>query len=47
VCPPCASAKGEGFSAAITPPERFVEGPSTLAGSKGHVSELGSMLDEY
>jgi aldehyde:ferredoxin oxidoreductase len=30
-----------------TLPARFLEEPSTLAGSKGHVSELGSMLDEY
>jgi len=30
-----------------TLPERFVKEPSTLAGSKGHVSELGSMLEEY
>ena len=28
-------------------PERFLKEPSTLAGSKGHVSELGPMLDEY
>jgi len=30
-----------------TLPERFVKEPSTMAGSKGHVSELGPMLDEY
>jgi aldehyde:ferredoxin oxidoreductase len=30
-----------------TLPERFLKEPSTLAGSKGHVSELGPMLDEY
>jgi aldehyde:ferredoxin oxidoreductase len=30
-----------------TLPQRFVNEPSTLAGSKGHVSELGSMLEEY
>jgi aldehyde:ferredoxin oxidoreductase len=28
-------------------PERFTKEPSTLAGSKGHVSELGEMLSEY
>jgi aldehyde:ferredoxin oxidoreductase len=28
-------------------PKRFLEEPSTLAGSKGHVSELGPMLEEY
>ncbi|MBW2493534.1 MAG: aldehyde ferredoxin oxidoreductase family protein [Deltaproteobacteria bacterium] len=32
---------------ADTLPARFIDEPSTLAGSKGHVSELGSMLDEY
>ena len=30
-----------------TLPRRFLEEPSTLAGSKGHVSELGPMLEEY
>jgi aldehyde:ferredoxin oxidoreductase len=30
-----------------TLPERFLTEPSTLAGSKGHVSELAPMLDEY
>jgi aldehyde:ferredoxin oxidoreductase len=30
-----------------TLPERFLEEPSTFAGSKGHVSELGAMLEEY
>jgi len=30
-----------------TLPERFLKEPSTLAGSKGHVSELAPMLDEY
>jgi len=30
-----------------TLPERFTSEPSTLAGSKGHVSELAPMLDEY
>jgi aldehyde:ferredoxin oxidoreductase len=30
-----------------TLPKRFLEEPSTLAGSKGHVSELGPMLEEY
>jgi aldehyde:ferredoxin oxidoreductase len=30
-----------------TLPARFVEEPSTLGGSKGHVSELAPMLDEY
>jgi aldehyde:ferredoxin oxidoreductase len=28
-------------------PKRFTEEPSTMAGSKGHVSELSQMLDEY
>jgi len=32
---------------ADTLPKRFLEEPSTLAGSKGHVSELGPMLEEY
>jgi len=30
-----------------TLPERFTKEPSTLAGSKGHVSELSDMLAEY
>jgi aldehyde:ferredoxin oxidoreductase len=30
-----------------TLPERFLKEPSTLAGSKGHVSELAPMLEEY
>jgi aldehyde:ferredoxin oxidoreductase len=30
-----------------TLPRRFLEEPSTMAGSKGHVSELGEMLAEY
>lgn len=30
-----------------TLPARFTEEPSTEAGSKGHVSELAAMLDEY
>jgi aldehyde:ferredoxin oxidoreductase len=30
-----------------TLPRRFLEEASTLAGSKGHVSELGPMLEEY
>ena len=30
-----------------TLPARFTEEPSTEAGSKGHVSELGAMLEEY
>jgi aldehyde:ferredoxin oxidoreductase len=30
-----------------TLPERFLKEPSTLAGSKGHVCELESMLEEY
>ena len=30
-----------------TLPARFTEEPSTEAGSKGHVSELGPMLEEY
>ena len=30
-----------------TLPQRFLDEPSTLSGSKGHVSELGSMLEEY
>ena len=30
-----------------TLPKRFLEEPSTMAGSKGHVSELGPMLEEY
>jgi len=30
-----------------TLPARFTQEPSTEAGSKGHVSELGAMLDEY
>ncbi len=30
-----------------TLPARFTEEPSKLAGSKGHVAELASMLDEY
>ncbi len=30
-----------------TLPDRFTQEPSTLAGSKGHVSELAPMLDEY
>jgi aldehyde:ferredoxin oxidoreductase len=32
---------------ADTLPARFTEEPSTEAGSKGHVSELGPMLEEY
>jgi aldehyde:ferredoxin oxidoreductase len=30
-----------------TLPKRFTEEPSTLSGSKGHVSELDQMLKEY
>jgi len=37
-----------GFGAGSdTLPERFTKEPSTLAGSKGHVSELAPMLEEY
>jgi len=37
-----------GFGAgADTLPVRFTEEPSTQAGSEGHVSELGPMLEEY
>ncbi len=32
---------------ADTLPRRFLDEPSTQAGSKGHVSELGLMLEEY
>ena len=35
---------GEGSD---TLPDRFTKEPSTHAGSKGHVSELGPMLEEY
>jgi aldehyde:ferredoxin oxidoreductase len=37
-----------GFGAGSdTLPERFLNEPSTLGGSKGHVSELAPMLEEY
>ena len=37
-----------GFGAGSdTLPARFTEEASTQPGSKGHVSELGPMLDEY
>jgi hypothetical protein len=29
---------GEGFSAEVTPPKRFLKEPPTLAGSKGRFS---------
>ena len=30
-----------------TLPKRFLEEPSTMSGSKGHVCELDKMLEEY